>query len=312
MPAKTGYFVLSARPGATVRGRVEVTNTGSAGAVALYAVDGTTGKTTGAVYRSRQERRVDVGRWIKLTPSRVTVPAGKMTLVTFRVRIPAHASRGQHLGGIVAEPLSPVARRSTTHGKHSFQVRIKELAVVAVEVKLPGPLFQRMAITSIGAATQSGRQTLELGLANTGDALLKGKGSLVVSRASGRRVLSQAFKLDTFVPRTQIAYPLAVATRALPAGDYRGTVKLTYGRGHHLIRTLRFSIGSKQLAHLSHANRPPPAASGSHNDLLLILSGVGLVLLGVVASATYFKAQGRKAALASPTASGDAQAGTER
>jgi hypothetical protein len=190
-----------------------------------------------------------------------------------------------------------VATRSATRGKRSFQVRIKEIAVVAVEVKLPGAVVEQMAVTGIRAASQAGRQTLDLGIANTGDVLLKGSGSLVVSSASGRKLLTRGFHLDTFVPRTKIQFPVVVSGRTLPAGGYRALVTLVYGHGHHLARTLRFSIGSRQLAQLSHAHRPPATASRSSSPLLLILGGLGLVLVGIVASAMYFRAQGRRAAL---------------
>jgi hypothetical protein len=309
VPPKVGYFVLNARPGATLSGKVEVTNTGSAGTVLLYPVDATTGATTGAVYGSRQKPRVEVGRWVHIASPKLTIGAGQMRVVGFRVSVPAHARAGQHLGGIVAEALSPVARHQTKRGKRSFVVKIKELAVVAVEVKLPGPGFERMTITGIGVGTQAGRQTLTLGLANTGDLLLKGSGSLIVSDQSGRRVLRRAFRLDTFVPRTRIDYPLTIVGRTLPAGHYRATVRLRYGRGHQFDRTLGFSIGSRQLRQVAQANQPPAGASRTGSPLLLIVAGVGLVLLGVAGSGAYFRAQARKVA---PGAGRGKEAGGER
>jgi hypothetical protein len=306
VPPRPGFFVLDARPGARLSGRVKVTNTGSAGTVLLTGVDATTGATTGAVYRSRREPRVGVGRWVHVSTPKVAIGAGQAKLVPFQVTVPADANPGQHLGGIVAEALSPTFRHTTKRGKRSFTVKIKELSVVAVEVKLPGPVFQKMAITGIWTGTQAGRQTIDLGLANTGNVFLTGSGSLVVSAVGGRAVLRQSFKLDTFVPGTRIADPLVVAKRTLPAGQYRGTVRLTYGRGRRLVRTLRFSIGSGQLAHLASVNQPPAPPSRPSSPLLLIVAGLGLVLLGMTASAMYFRAQVRKSTVAGGN-NGDAE-----
>jgi hypothetical protein len=306
LPPKAGFFVLDARPGASLNGRVKVTNTGSAGTVLLYGVDAATGATTGAVYRSRQEARVGVGRWVHVSEPELAIGPGQTKTVPFRVSVPANVSPGQHLGGIVAEGLAPTIRRAAKRGKRSFTVKIRELSVVAVEVKVPGPVVEKMAITGIQTGAQAGRQTIDLGLANTGNVFLKGSGSLVLSDAGGRAVLRQTFKLDTFVPGTRIDDPLVVARRTLPAGQYRGVVRLMYGRGHRLARTLRLSIGSRQLAHLASANQPSAPASRSSNSILLILAGVALVLLGMTTSAMYFRAQVRKAALATGN-NGDAE-----
>src|ERR1700746_275646 len=83
-----GYFVYTARAGARVKGQVDVVNTSSSrGTVLLYAVDATTGQTTGAVYRSRQERRRDVGAWTKLPVRRVVLGSHGRTRVSFSVRV---------------------------------------------------------------------------------------------------------------------------------------------------------------------------------------------------------------------------------
>src|SRR5690242_20253101 len=57
-----GYFVYSAHGGSRISGQVSLVNTSAVkGTVLLYAVDATTGQTTGAVYQSRARRRRDVG-----------------------------------------------------------------------------------------------------------------------------------------------------------------------------------------------------------------------------------------------------------
>src|SRR6478735_3648016 len=68
-----GYFVYDLGPGATRKGAVIVSNTGSRpGAAKLYAVDGGTGSTTGTVYLT-DEKPVRAGAWITLAESRVTI-----------------------------------------------------------------------------------------------------------------------------------------------------------------------------------------------------------------------------------------------
>src|SRR4051812_23724959 len=73
---KVGYFVYSIPPGATRRGGVIVTNSGTApGTVKLFAADATTGRTTGTVYLTdRKAKRT--GTWIKLSSTSLFLRPG--------------------------------------------------------------------------------------------------------------------------------------------------------------------------------------------------------------------------------------------
>jgi Bacterial protein of unknown function (DUF916) len=94
------YFVLVARPGAVIQDRIRIVNTGGrTGTAYLYPVDATTGQTSGAVYLSRQSPRHDVGAWIRLARSTVTLGPGKDVVVPFTIRVPLSIRPGDHLGG---------------------------------------------------------------------------------------------------------------------------------------------------------------------------------------------------------------------
>ena len=69
LPETKSYFVLDTTPGATIADRVRVTNVGTAaGTLKLYAVDGTTGKTSGTVYENSTAPRRDVGVGSRFPP----------------------------------------------------------------------------------------------------------------------------------------------------------------------------------------------------------------------------------------------------
>src|SRR5436305_8439252 len=76
--SRAPYFVLSSRGGAITGGSATVINVGGrAGGVSLYPTDATTGQTSGAVYRSAQQPRRDVGAWIRLGNQHLTLGAGQ-------------------------------------------------------------------------------------------------------------------------------------------------------------------------------------------------------------------------------------------
>lgn len=291
-PAKPGYFVFSGRPGARIHGKIRVINVGSKpGRTSLYAVDATTGETSGAVYRSRQEPRRGVGSWISLGTATFRLSPGQSRVVPFNVRVPRGGSAGQHLGGIVAQRSSSTISSGAKggHGKNSsFKVKVKALSVIAVQVNLPGPRRVKMTLTGIKPGRQPGHQSLLLGIGNPGNLLLKGRGSLKVVNHTGRQVLSQNFNLDTFVPQTHVDFPVYVQGKALPPGRYRGTITISY-RGHHLTRTFPFTISKADTQQVfgSQTAQAAPAGSsgGGERTALYVLAGVSVLS---VAGAGFF------------------------
>ena len=159
-----GYFVYTAHAGSRVSGQVSLVNTSAVrGTVLLYAVDATTGQTTGAVYQSRARRRHDVGAWTKLPIRRVVLGSHGRAQVSFRLRVPRGARGGQHLGAIVAQPVSPVRRYSTRKGSHAFHINVQALSVLAVQVNVPTRPVQRMVVNGCRAGGPHDFQTLFVG-----------------------------------------------------------------------------------------------------------------------------------------------------
>ena len=283
-PAKLGYFVFSGRPGATIRGKVRVINVGSkAGRTSLYAVDATTGETSGAVYRSKQEPRRGVGDWISLGTDTLQLGPGQSRVVPFKIRVPRGGSAGQHLGGIVAQRSSSTLSSGKKGGQSkngSFKVKIQALSVIAVQVNLPGHRRVKMTLTGIKPGAQPGHQSLLLGIGNPGNLLLKGHGSLTVVNHSGRQVLSQSFNLDTFVPETHIDFPVYVRGQALPPGRYRGTITIRY-RGRSLTRTFPFTISKADTKQVFGSQAASAGSSGGgERTALYILAGISVLSVG--------------------------------
>jgi Bacterial protein of unknown function (DUF916) len=290
-PAKrsqSGYFILAATPGAMVRSSVEVLNVGDKpGSASVYSVDGTTGQTSGAVYRSREERRKDVGSWIRLSKTKVTLAPNAHETIPFTVRVRAGAFAGAHLGGIVVQAFTLTSRKILRKTKRSsFQVEIRELSIVAVEVNVPGARVIKLAITGMHASGIPGHQSLLIGLSNPGNVFVKGRGSLSVVDSSGKQVERRNFLLDTLVSHTHISYPVYTAGKSLPNGSYKGTVAVIYRNRHlvHLVRSFRFKIAAANQKQVFGA--PPGAApdpSPSPDDTLLYIPlGAAVVLLAAI------------------------------
>src|SRR5262249_24888921 len=148
--------------------------------------DATTGATSGAVYLSRAAPRRDVGSWLRLGVTRVTLAPGESRIVPFTVVVPAHVRSGDHLGGVVAENLA-VDGATAAGGKTggSFRIRVRHLTIVAVQLALPGKRIEKVALTGVAFGRMGAYPTLLLKLRNPGTAMLKPRVTVRLTNGKG-------------------------------------------------------------------------------------------------------------------------------
>jgi hypothetical protein len=285
---RSSYFVLQARPGATIARAVRITNVGNRpGTAVLYPVDATTGRTTGAVFRPRWATHRGVGAWTSLRAARVRLAPGASRVIPFTVRVPRKRLDGQHLGGIVAEStklLRGTARRSR---RGSFRIDTRHLTINAVQVELPGKRREQLRLTGVQPGRAGGFQTLQVGMRNTGNTFVKGSGTIAVRDEQERIRARQTFLVDTFLPRSGVADPVALTGKALPAGSYIADVDLRYGHGRSERLSTPFEISDRQVRSVFGADAPqaPAGAATSELPILWIALGGAVLLLAGFASA---------------------------
>lgn len=224
VPEAQPYFILNnVQPGDVISSSIHVTNVGdTAGPVRLFPVDATTGQTSGIVYFNEANARTDVGSWIAISGTAVTLNPSQSVDIPFTIIVPPFPRSGQHLGGLVLVGAPPPGG----------QVTIVSQFIVSVLVNLPPPLTESFTITGLALGGTQSAPGLLVGLRNNGNILQKPSINVVVKNAAGQTVLNvPTFTLDTFVPQTQINYPLAIAPGALLPGDYFVTVSEMYGSG---------------------------------------------------------------------------------
>lgn len=291
-PLTKSYFIFDSKARMVLNSKVRITNAGTAkGTASLYAVDATTGQTSGAVYLNQNDPRRDVGAWITLSMPRVVLAPGQSQVVAFQISIPVGARPGQHLGGIVAEDTTQEsASQNNGNNTSTFQINVKNLTIIAVQVNLPGATSEQLTASGVRAGGANGYQSLLLGLSNTGTEMLKPSGSMQIADNQGQVLKNIALSLDTFLPQTAINYPVPVTGQALAAGNYVATLTLNYGNGQALHYTTRFTITQQQVAQVFSAvkTQAPPGLLGVDGLSSWIVMGGGLILLLIVGSLLYW------------------------
>lgn len=288
---KLGYFVYPLAPGAERSGAVIVSNTGTAaGTVTLFTADATTGQTSGTVYQT-DTKPVAAGSWITLSATSFRLVPGAHRRVDFVVHVPAGTKPGQWVGGIVAET-SHITPSPKTKQKTSVQIRIRDLTIIAVQVNVPGPLAAAFSVGKVTTGGQRGFQQVIVHVANTGNALAKPSGKVVITTAGGAVVETLTFTMDTFLPHTAIDYPILLR-KALGAGDYHAAVTLSYPSPAGGAKTISahpaFSVSRQNVAQVFTSASPtkpappgtPASSSGSSSRWLIIgvAAAAGIVLL---------------------------------
>ncbi len=279
-----GYFIFPLAAGTAGTGAVIVSNVGTAsGTVRLFTTDATTGRTTGTVYETNRTP-TRAGSWVKLDSTSVTLAPGAHRQVGFTVHVPAGTPPGEWVGGIVAEAARQVAT-SKPKNKTNVQIKIRDLTIVAVESKVPGPGVVDFRIGTVAAGGRSGFQQLFVRFASQGNVLLKPTGRVSVIDSNNKVVQTLPFTMDTFLPQTAIDYPILLKT-ALRAGHYHAAITLRVpGDGKVLTATRPFTVSQanvKQVFTSASPTQSTPSSSSSTSTILAVVAAVAIGALIVL------------------------------
>jgi hypothetical protein len=292
-PNPQGYFEYRLSPGGErVVDTAVVSNQGDAtGDLLVYAADGYTSHVGGLVYGERGEplrpagaegAGNGAGRWIVPSRSRLQLAPGSSVTISFTTAAPPGTAPGDYVGGLVAENPTPA-------DVNGGGLRVTQRSVVAVVIHVPGAVHSGWSVGSPTISVENGRrQVIAVPLASTGDVLAKPSLSGSLATCSGSVVERLDRQLDTFLPHSQIDYPINIDDRVLAAGCYR--IALDFGEPGasltHADSQLTITAPQAQVPHFvapNGASAPTvaPAPSGGLSPLVIgLIAGVGVLLLG--------------------------------
>lgn len=220
-----GYFQIRAEPGEAVRQSVSLRNeSGRPLTLELTAVDAITGQLGGASYGVPKDAVERTGAWIDLERTEVPLRPGGSASVQFLLTVPENASPGEHLAGIAVSEVGGEAKNGDD--EEAVSVVVNTRRIIAVQVDLPGPKVPELVVTGVEAAARPDGLYLEIGIENQGTAMTKGTGEIELPSQD----IFEVFDIDTFVPGTQIDYPVRWALSA-PEGEYEARVLIEYEGG---------------------------------------------------------------------------------
>jgi hypothetical protein len=280
----SGYFVISGTPGQTVDDSAVVRNlTEGTITVSLAAVDGATGLYGGITYGLPTDPVKNVGSWISLSETKVTLKPLETKQIPFTVNVPSDAPSGINVGALTAWiPAADAGSTSTSEG-FGAQIIIQTRRVVAVEVDLPGDSEPVLQITGITPTPRSSGMDLDVAIANTGHGLAKGTGSLDIPAIG----FHKDFTVESVLPGTSIAYPIQWSDNP-DQKTFDAKVTISYN-GKTADWSGTFQIGATAVSELQNyqttttSNGQKASASLSQGTIIAIALGAvaWLIVVGI-------------------------------
>ena len=149
----------------------------SAESFLVYGEDATNVPATGgyAFQQRSQMHNTAVGLWLNIGTPHFTVPPGKEVVATFQLSIPANASPGDHVGGVVVEEVKTPADQTSPVG-----VNVVLRRVIPTYVRVVGKSFPQLTIEKLSVFHQSpafpflnrSKVAVRFNLVNTGNEIV--------------------------------------------------------------------------------------------------------------------------------------------
>lgn len=190
-----------------------------------------------------------LGSWVKVEPSRVTIPPGGSTSAKVTVTIPRGVSGGRY-GAIVAQVVPDTTVRGDASGVSTFLFQ----AASFLELTISGNAASEAYITSFDLRPSSEFLSIKMlvgddayvfsvAVENTGKQHIIATGELLLLTEEGRVVNRYPLGVGrgVILPNSTV-YLQTVCTAPLPPGNYQAKATVSYGGRRPLVSSFNFSI----------------------------------------------------------------------
>ncbi len=165
----SSIFIYELKPGESYKDGVEVANnTGETKTIQVGHVDSAAASDGSFACAQESEDRVDVGSWITLDKSSVTLKTGEKEVVDFTIKVPENASVGEHSGCVTIQALKET---TATSGGVVLSFR----SAIRVSVTIPGDIVKAITVSKVSLvpnAQDASKYTIQPSLSNTGNVSL--------------------------------------------------------------------------------------------------------------------------------------------
>jgi hypothetical protein len=177
----------------------------------IYASDAVNTPGGGLSLRPRTTAQQDIGAWIHLPYSTLSVPAHGAIEVPFTIATPQQATPGDHVGGIVAEDI-----QGTTSKSGSAPVTVIQAVGVRVYGRVVGPAHPGLTLSQLSLSVRQSAATefissvgirVTFRVHNSGNTVLSPIATVLLTTPVGTAA-RKTFVVNEILPDSTLAYSL--------------------------------------------------------------------------------------------------------
>src|SRR5258708_2214591 len=233
------WFIYAIAPGQTKQDKITVANyTDNSIRVLIYPVDATTTKDGAFALYNQNDPRRDIGNWVKLAQSDITVAPKEHKDIPFTITIPQVVSVGDHAGGIIVqqEKVNKVI-------KEGVGINIISRIGVRMYETVPGERMISFLVHDFRQTSMNNRISFILGMENNGNVFTTPKGSIEITDIFGKKVDSiQLDTLGTPVLKKPITQTIESHLTKPLLAKYTAVLTLVYAPNKSITRTITFMV----------------------------------------------------------------------
>lgn len=182
--ADRSSFSYSVNAGGQIKDAMIVANRGKTPVtLAVYAADGFTTDTGQLNLLTAGEKSAGIGAWVRAEQTTLALKPGQTVEVPFALSVPANATPGDHVGGIIT---------SLTQADSTQGINVDRRLAIKIKLRVGGELAPQLAVENLhtgysGTANPfgSGDATVTYTVHNTGNTILSAQQAVSISGPFG-------------------------------------------------------------------------------------------------------------------------------
>ncbi|MBL6926056.1 MAG: hypothetical protein ISR43_02355 [Acidimicrobiia bacterium] len=232
----SGFFTYYLEAGDELADEVTILNDGEVPVVVNLYLSAARTAVGGSASFLPEGSADETTAWIALAQDQVVLEPGERQVVPFTVRVPANAAPGDYIVGMVTQLESDdggESQEGTTGSGQTFALGVVNRVAVAVLMTVEGersPSLEVLDVALVDQGDQGARFFLTVH--NTGNVMLKGRGTITVSDPQLGPLAEFSIQMDTVLAGDTAGY-YVTGPLVLGDGEYElgGTGEIAAARG---------------------------------------------------------------------------------
>lgn len=230
------WFIYTLEPKAVKKDKVDVINSSNKPIkVKIYPVDAATTQDGAFAPEPEDKEKVDVGAWVTLSKSEVSLGPKETKTIEFTIKIPENVEAGDHMGAIIAQ------NKEIPEAEEGTGMRIATRVGARIYLTVPGEIIRKLEFEKFTWKLENRQITFYLDLANKGNARLLPKGEIEIKNIFGKVVDKIEITEREVFPRSTITVPIKWERRPF-LGKFTAIADVTYDVDKTLTQKVTFWI----------------------------------------------------------------------